>query len=61
MSVGSSSKHMQKTQERTQLGALTDICWMLIDLCLPEFDAYQGAIFFSKKGLSEVWSEIHLV
>ena len=51
-------------------------CWMLMDMCLPGFDAYQGAIapsgfkshtnsrcpyFFFKKGLSEVRSEIHLV
>ena len=42
--VGLSKKYMQKTQERRQMRALTDVCWMLIDLCLPEFDAYQSAI-----------------
>ena len=49
-------------------------CWMLMDMRLPEFDAYQGAaapsflkvtptlnvLIFSKKGFSDVRSEIHL-
>ena len=48
---------------------------MLMDICLPKFDIYQGVVapncfrshtnscpdFFQEKIFSDVWSEIHLV
>ena len=66
----------EKATKCRALLKLLRFCWMLMDVCLPKFDIYQGTgapncsksytsclclDFFPKKVLYDVRSEIHLV